>query len=254
MTDVAEVCGVERTFDRVESEDPRRLLHRMERAVETDRPLRSRSWAYVQLDQGQQGACTGFSATMEAAARPVPIFGDPASSFSQAELDSMARTAQSVYVRAKELDVFPGTDHEGSSVDGACLAGRELGWWDAWVWSTGSGEAQAMQVMQALAWRGPVMVGTGWREGMESSEDGFMSYSGADLGGHAYLYTRVRVPVKTPRTAEQRAFAERAPRGAVWTPNSWGGKGQGWMTFEDLAASLADHGEAALVVNRLQPS
>lgn len=253
----AEVEGVERTFDAIPSENPKRALWTMSPllADTLDKPLRSYAWAYVQMDQGSEGACTGFSATMEAAARPVPIFGDPKRSAAAlrqraAELDTVARQ---VYRRAQHLDVWPGTDYEGSSVDGACLAGRELGWWDAWTWATGSGEAQAAQIFRAVAFKGPVMGASYWRRGMRADADGFMSYSGDRLGGHAYLWSRVRVPVKNIRTEAQARFAERAPNGALWTPNSWGGAGQGWLTFEDVVAAMEDGGDAAMVVTRKRP-
>lgn len=251
VVQTAEVEGSERVFDRIPSENPKRMQHQLTALLGPSAevaPIRSYAWAYVQLDQGAEGACTGFSATMEAAARPKPVFGDPKRQAPVvAALEDQARR---VYYRARQLDVWPGEDYEGSSVDGACLAGRELGWWDAWVWATGSGEAMARQVMQAIATKGPVMVGSYWRRGMRADANGFMTYTGDKLGGHAYMYSRVRMPARRPRTAQARLFAELAPNGAVWTPNSWGGAGQGWMRFEDLAASLADGGDAALVVNR----
>lgn len=241
-----------RTFDRIPSENPKRLEFRMESTLEADKPLRSYTWRYVQLDQGSEGACTGFSATMEAAARPVTVFGDPVRK--PPSVVTLNGVARQVYKRAQQLDVWPGENYEGSSVDGACLAGREQGWWDAWVWSTGSGEAQAHQIFQAVAYKGPVMLGSFWRRGMRPDAEGFMSYSGDKLGGHAYLASRIKMPVRNPRSAAAARFAERAPRGAIWTPNSWGGAGQGWLTFEDVAAMMSDQGDAALVVNRLKPA
>lgn len=233
MTDVAIVDGTERTFDRVPSRDPRRMNHLLSAVLLPARvqPQRSYSWAHVQLDQGREGACTGFSATTEAAARPVPVFGDPVRSAH--DVEALNEVARGVYHRARQLDEWTGEDYEGSSVDGACLAGRELGWWDRWVWASGSGEAMADEVMRAIGSRGPVMVASWWRAGMGGPT---WTYDGAKLGGHAFLLTRVSVK-----------------RDAVWSPNSWGGAGQGWMDRHNLALALGDEGEAAMVASRLRP-
>lgn len=237
---VAEVPGAgERVFDRIESTNPARDAYRLSTALETvgDKPLRSYSWRHVQLDQFAEGACTGFNATMEAAARPKPLWGDPVRRiFSPGEIDAMNRIARSVYKRAQQLDIWPGEDYEGSSVDGACLAGRELGWWDGWVWASGTPEQQAEQVIRAVAFRGPVMHGSLWKRGMRADEHGFMSYSGETLGGHAYLWTKYSIK-----------------RDALWTPNSWGGAGQGWVRRLDLVAMFGEGADAALVTKRLKP-
>lgn len=235
MTDVAIVDGRERTLDRSPSRDPRRAAHLLADVLLPERvqPLRSYTWAYVQLDQGSEGACTGFAATTEAAARPVPVFGDPLKKAPDpARLNEVAR---GVYHRARQLDQWEGEDYEGSSVDGACLAGRELGWWDRWAWASGSGEEMADQVLRALGSRGPVILGTWVREGMFRDGRDF-TYDGTKLGGHAWALT---------------AYSRR--RDAAWTPNSWGGHGQGWIDRHNLALALADEGEAAMIVNRLRP-
>lgn len=232
-----EVPGAgERTFDRIESRNPKRLEHPLKAELRstTTTPLRSRSWPHIQLDQGREGACTGFSATMEAAASPKPLWGRP--SQPRATAGELGEVARKVYYRARQLDVWEGEDYEGSSVDGACLAGRELGWWDAWVWATGSAQSKADQVIRAIAFRGPVMAGTVWKAGMDPDEKGFLSYSGEETGGHAYLLTKYSLK-----------------RDAVWTPNSWGGYGQGWITRADLVKMAGDDGDFALIKNRLKP-
>ena len=66
----------DRVFDRQVKYDNKSVDFPV-RAILPNKSPKSRSWAYIQLDQGQEGACTGFSATMEAAANPVPVFGIP---------------------------------------------------------------------------------------------------------------------------------------------------------------------------------
>src|SRR3954468_14566520 len=69
----------DRRLDRLPSLNERRLAKYPLRpllATVAQKP-RAYTWAYVQLDQGNEGACTGFDETTEAAARPKPFFGDP---------------------------------------------------------------------------------------------------------------------------------------------------------------------------------
>jgi len=60
---------MDRTFDRAVRFDERSKEYPI-RTLVAAKPLRSFTWRHLQLDQGTEGACTGFSATMEAAARP----------------------------------------------------------------------------------------------------------------------------------------------------------------------------------------
>lgn len=201
------------------------------------RKVRSYTWKHVQLDQGSEGACTGFATTMEAAARPLPVFGDPArfhvqSKYSIPLLNDIAR---SVYHRARQLDEWPGEAYEGSSVIAAVQAGVEKGWWGGYRWALGPGpENAAADVIAALGHHGPVIMGTYWYEAMMRPRgDGQLVVAGQPVGGHAYLLT-----------------AYNAKRDAVWTPNSWGGAGQGWISRTDLITLLANDGEGCIVTQR----
>lgn len=225
-----------RTFDRVEHFDDRSLDFPI-RALLGEKPARSYSWRHVQLDQGPEGACTGFSATMEAAARPKPVFGDPCKhSFTYVEKARLNSIGRAIYKRAQELDKWPGEDYEGSSVLAAAKAGREVGWWQEYRWALGPGaDAAADDVMRTVGRFGPVMMGSWWWSGMMKADDsGFLHATGQRLGGHAYLLTRYN-----------------AKRNAVWTPNSWGGSGQGWLSRADLTTLLAEGGEGCVPVGRL---
>lgn len=231
---------LDRRLDRVPHYDDRSKDYPI-RAVLREagiRQPRSYSWAYAQLDQGQEGACTGFAVTMEAAARPVPVFGDPA----RYDLDEIAlgSVAREVYYRARELDEWPGEAYEGSSALAAVKAGVERGWYSEYRWALGPGpEAAAEDVILSLGYLGPVVMGTNWYEDMYEAvgEDEFLDVSGRATGGHAYLLTRYSRKLD-----------------AVWTPNSWGGAGQGWIRRGDLVKLLAEHGEAVIPVKRTRPS
>lgn len=222
-----------RTFDRLVSYDDKSLNFPI-RTLVGDKPLRSYTWRHVQLDQGNEGACTGFSATMEAAARPAPYFGDPVW-VNQAQRQQLNQTAMDTYHRARQLDEWPGEDYEGSSVLGATKAGMENKWWKEYRWALGPGaEAAAQDVILAIGWHGPVMMGSYWWNDMfEADAQGYLHPTGGIAGGHAWLLTGYSIK-----------------RDAVWTPNSWGGEGQGWIKRADLVALLENDGEACVPVVR----
>lgn len=199
------------------------------------RKPRSYSWRYVQLDQGNEGACTGFDETMEAAARPKPFFGDPVDD--PPPIIEVEREAFRIYARAKQIDEWPGEAYEGSSVDAAARAGVERGFAKGFVWATGSPENMVEQVFLAVGYHGPVRCGSNWKQGMyEADEAGFLHYTGSVVGGHAFLFTRASVA-----------------RDALWLPNSWGGAGQGWISRNDLVTMAQEGAEFCMSVDRLMP-
>lgn len=226
---------MDRVFDRRASFDPRSLDYGI-RTLLAAKPARSYSWRHVQLDQGSEGACVGFSVAMEAAARPKPVFGDPCKkSFTTADVLRLNKLASAVYHRAQEIDEWPGEDYEGTSVLAGMKAGREMGWWEQYRWALGpTAEAAADDVMRTVGRFGPVVMGTWWWSGMMAADaDGFLHPTGRPLGGHAFLLTRYN-----------------AKRDAVWTPNSWGGWGQGWIKRADVVKLLAEDGEGSVPVGR----
>ena len=185
--------------------------------------LRSYSWRYQQFDQGREGACTGFAVATEAAARPVVVPG------------VTNETARGIYHRARQIDEWEGENYEGSSVIAAIKASIELhGWYDEYRWALGPGPEQAEQDLAfAVGHFGPAILGTWWRTGMyEAAPDGYLKYEGDKVGGHAWCVTRFNI------------------KKGYWTPNSWGGEGQGWFSREDMVKALADQGEAAIMVKR----
>lgn len=227
-----------RVFDRRVSYDEKSLNYPI-RTLLPDKPLRSFSWRAIQLDQGEEGACTGFSATMEAAARPVPIFGNPIMFGYGRDVSNLNQIGVEVYHRARQLDEWEGEDYEGSSVIAATKAGMERGWWKEYRWALGPGpEAAAEDVMRAVSFHGPVMLGTNWYyDMMEADSKGFLHATGGIAGGHAFIVNRYSVKGD-----------------AVWTPNSWGGFGQGWISRADLITLLANDGEACIPVMRTFPT
>jgi hypothetical protein len=173
------------------------------------------------LDQGQEGSCTGFSVTHEAAARPKPV---------QNLNEGIAR---SVYLRAKELDDWPGSAYEGSSVLGAMKAGQERGWYSEYRWAFGTDDA-----LLAIGHRGPGILGTWWYEDMmDTDAKGFIHAQGQILGGHAILVNGVSVKGRYVKLVNS------------WSED-WGVKGTCKLSFEDFDRLLHEDGEFSIPVIR----
>lgn len=171
------------------------------------------------LDQGREGACTGFSVAMEASARPVLIPG------------ITNDIAKLIYKRAQQLDEWAGEEYSGSSVLAALKAGMEWGWYREYRWALGPGAAQAEEDLAlAVGYKGPAVLGTNWYEGMYGADsEGYLNVTGRAVGGHAYLTNAYSVQ-----------------RDAYWVPNSWGGAGCGWLRRTDVIRLLDEDGEAAI--------
>lgn len=230
------MTAMERTLDRIPYFDERSKGHPLRAMLPgAGRKPRSYSFRHYLTNQGEQGACAGHAAAQEAAARPAPFFGDPV--HSPAETSVIEAAARQCYGIAQANDTFPGAEPEvsGTSIVAVMEAGIGLGWWTEYRWALGPGpEAAAQDVIMGLGYRGPILVGSWWRGGMwRADADGFLNVSGAYDGGHGYLLT-----------------AYSAKRDAVWTPNSWGGAGQGWIKRSDLVTLLAEDGEAVAGITR----
>lgn len=172
----------------------------------------------VHLDQGREGACTGFGEEHTRALSP----------YGQATSNAMA---QRIYHAARRLDEWPGEDYEGSSVNGAMKAAREAGYITAWRWCRTTAELR-----HALSYHGAVEAGTWWYAGMvDTDEDGFIHPTGGPFGGHAYALAGYK-PIKGKR-------AYRIENS--WGPD-WGDNGGAWIWEDDLARLMKDDGEFAV--------
>ncbi len=173
----------------------------------------------VWLDQGQEGACTGFGEENVRAFTPHPA------------KDVSNDTARRVYIEARKQDEWPGEDYDGSSVNGAMKAARLFGWVKSWHWAYGVDE-----VKHGLSYHGPGEFGTWWYTGMFNPDsNGFVHPTGVKEGGHAICLSGYRVI--GGHIAYQLDNS--------WGPD-WGINGGALIWEDDLAMLLSDDGEFAV--------
>lgn len=213
---------IERKFDRLVSFDARSRNFPIRALLPSAVKPRSFTWSCnVWLDQGSQGACTGFAVAQEAAARPVVI------------RDVTNELAKEIYNRAKELDEWPGTDYEGSSVLAAIKAGKEHGWYTEYRWAFDESDLAA-----AIGYKGPAVLGVNWYEGMlDVDASGFVHVTGNILGGHAILCNGFSVKKQAYRVHNS------------WG-QGWGVNGDAFISTADMRRLLAERGEACIPVVR----
>jgi hypothetical protein len=212
----------ERTFDRLPDFDERSRSYPI-RALIGQPARKPRRWRLLErLDQGQEGACVGFGWAHELAALPVKVKQTNA-------------TARGIYVRAQQLDPWPGEDYEGTSVLAGAKAVRERGHMPEFRWAFG-----VEDVLDTLSAHGPVVIGVNWYEGMERTDGrGYIAPTGRVRGGHCVVLRGV--------------FRE----GGGWVVlgrNSWGkdwGMGGDFKIRQGALARLLDEdGDACVPVVR----
>lgn len=196
------------------------------RALVADKEPRSYTWSCsTYLNQGQEGACVGFSIAHELAARPV-------------EVPATRTFAYSLYDRARQLDDWEGEDYEGTSVLAGMKAATERGFYSEYRWAF-----SIEDLILAVGYKGPAVLGLNWHEGMmEPDEEGYVHPTGDVVGGHAILCRGVGV--------KQRYFFLHNSWGRDWGPH----RGTCRIGISDLAGLLADQGEACIPVHRTRPA
>ncbi|MDD4736646.1 MAG: C1 family peptidase [Kiritimatiellae bacterium] len=214
---------MQRVFDRIARFDERsrafniRTLFRKKEFV----PVTKIWGCRVHLDQGSEGACTGFGTAHELASDPVRV------------PRVTARLARKIYNLAKTLDQWAGEDYEGSSVLAAAKAAKELGYYQEYRWSF-----DVDDLRQAICEIGPAVIGVNWTEHMEHTDNhGFIRARGKVMGGHCVCIRGW--------SNDQSAFIGRNSWG-----RSWGMNGDFYISYADLKALLADDGEACIPLVR----
>jgi len=218
------IGGIFRLLSRLPFFDKRSRKYSV-KALLTDLEPRTKIWECgIWLDQGQEGACTGFSVCHEAAAAPVEV------------QDIINETAFDVYKRAKQIDKWPGEDYEGSSVLAAIKVGKERGWYEEYRWAF-----SIEDLVLSVSNLGPAVLGISWHEGMRTPDNtGYIHPTGKKLGGHAILCLGYDLGKDSFLLHNS------------WGKN-WGTSGRCWIKKDDLAKLLKKKGEACIPTKRLLP-
>jgi hypothetical protein len=190
-------------------------------AVE-DRAPRSYTWgAGSQLDQGTSSACVGFSWAAELSAKPVVIPTDDDRGFR-------------LYAEAQAVDRAEGRFWpEGASVLAGAKAVQAAGHMAEYRWAFGADE-----LATAASRSGPCVIGIPWHTSMfHPDAQGYVRPNGSVVGGHALLVRGYNV--KARRFHLRNSWGSR-----------WGKAGDCYLSHTDMAALLADQGDACVPMRR----
>lgn len=192
-------------------------------------PRTARHWSPGQvLDQGQEGACVGFSWTGEALASPIRVNFGKTPRFGVSEPNTIARD---IYYLAKTLDEYQGENYEGTSVLAGAKAMVQQGFIKQYRWCFGADD-----VRDTVIHLGPVVLGIPWHNDMFNVDANHQIHPGGGVaGGHAILC----------HSYDSGMFRLQNSWGAAWGQN-----GGAWISIQDLATLLADQGEACVPIGR----
>ena len=125
-------------------------------------------------DQGEEGACVGFGWVNWHNCKPKGWMNQVDDEY-----------AFGLYHRAQELDPWPGTDYEGTSVRAGAKVVLERSLLDTYLWARSLAELDAW-----LLTRGPLVVASNWYNSMDRLDSGAFSHvdiASGVRGGHCYL-------------------------------------------------------------------
>jgi hypothetical protein len=143
--------------------------------------------------------------------------------------------ARGIYREAQKIDEWAGEAYEGTSVLAGAKVVQRSGYMEQYRWCFGLAD-----VLLALAYEGPVVLGLPWYESMYEPRDGWIKVEGSPVGGHCILATSVRLTSESIKLHNS------------WGPD-WGVKGMALLSFGDLEKLLHHGGEACVPVNRRKP-
>lgn len=185
------------------------------------------------FDQGQEGACVGFSMAHELVAEPVPV------RLNRRRGHAVARR---IYHEAQRIDEWPGGAYEGADpfYEGtSVLAGikvlKKKGHVTEYRWAFG-----LQDLILAVGHLGPAILGINWYEGMFDVHGcRFVHPFGELAGGHAILCRAVNV--------KRKLFVLHNSWG-----RSWGNRGTCLISWDDMDRLLHEDGEALIPLTRVE--
>jgi len=201
--------------------DPRSLAFPAPTAT-THRPVTHRTYGPV-LDQGNVGSCVGNAAAHALNTAPIRHTGDKVAD--EAE-------ALTIYAAATRVDGYPGAypaQDTGTDANSAAKVLRTMGKITGWTHAFGLDH-----VLAALQ-LAPIMLGISWHEAMFTPDaKGYVHPDGNVAGGHETL---IRADNGKGTVRVRNSWAR-----------TWGPLGGDYLlTYDDLAALLADAGDATVL-------
>jgi C1A family cysteine protease len=188
--------------------------------------LAARTWVIPGkvLDQGSTAQCVAYSGVKYLTAYPVR--------------NRPKEKPAEIYRECLLVDEWEGEDWDGgTSVRALFKVLKRLGYVSEYRWAF-----DCETVVNHVLTRGPVVMGTEWHHDMfmPHKTTGYLSVTGPNVGGHAWLIIGANRKRKNPDGST----------GAVRMVNSWGDgwgqKGRAWITFRDLEKLIAADGEACV--------
>lgn len=212
----------EHGFGRLEAEDARDLAYPMRAAMV---PIALPTYKYwvpgPVLNQGRTSQCVAYAWHQWMETSPIRTKNGPEPAW--------------IYREAQLIDEWPGEDPvvKGTSVRAGAKVLAVQGRIAEYVW------AQSIEDVKLwLLTNGPVVIGTGWYEGMMRTDPlGYVKPTGNLVGGHCTILNGYT--------------AGGDYRGMNSWGKYWGRNGHFWLHAEDLAMLLADHGEACAAVEKV---
>lgn len=221
----------DKRLDRIKEFDEASRAYPVRRLLAPNQLQKPRSYTWtcdVNLDQGREGACVGFSISGELAARPYRVRG------------MTDEFALQLYYQTQRNDPWPGGDYpgavpkySGTSVLSGIKTAQDMGYYTSYSWAFSEEE-----LMLAISWKGPAVLGVAWYDTMyEPNDKGYIGVSGSIAGGHAILCNGFSVTDQAYRLH-----------------NSWGKSygigGDCFITREEMKKLLAADGEVCIPEGR----
>lgn len=225
----------DRRLDRLPDPNPKNREFPI-RTLVASAPLVSRTfYCPAWLDQGQEGACVGFSWSHELNAYPARNNVDA----------NFAR--YDVYRPAQKIDPYPGEEPEssGTSVLAGALVLKKLGYMQEFRWAFGVDDS-----LRAIP-LGPQVIGVVWLNSMfETRPSGMLEVSRDTndiAGGHAIC---VRGLTLKPRLKGESAKLEPVIRLRNSWGKGWGASGDCFIKVTDYEWLLQQQGECCIPIGR----